>query len=58
MGWLFLLYRFGVFGRFGGLISLTQSSLSSLFLLFLAGYFLAPFFTFIDPGMLWQICPP
>src|SRR5512142_2430685 len=53
IGWL-CLFGLDVVGFRQGLISPLKLSLPSLFLLLLAGQFLAPLLPFVGPSTLWQ----
>jgi len=53
IGWL-VLFLLDLFGIRRGAIIFMESSLSSLFLLFLARHFFSPFFAFIGSRMSWQ----
>ncbi len=53
IGWL-VLFLLDLFGIRRGAIFFMESSLSSLFLLFLARHFFSPFFAFIGSRMSWQ----
>jgi len=57
--WIDGLFLFGLdpFGVRWGAIFSTKFSLSSLFLLLLAGQFFSPLFALIRPGMFWQDTP-
>ncbi len=53
IGWLGLFWL-DLFGLCQGVISFMKSSLSSLFLLFLAGHFFSSLFAFISSSMFWH----
>jgi len=57
IGWLGL-FLFDLFGLRRGAIVFVESSLSSLFLLFLARQFFSPLFAFIGSSMFWQSTLP